>query len=177
MTDALMIAAAECLGITPEEVARLNTPRSELARLVADVQASRGKVAALDLPPGYRPGAALLRLPDRHALAMGEGATWRKSEPGQPSIASPLELALKKAEVERLKLVGANRRKPAADKASGKAAEARSAKAEATRKEVERLTKMGKLPHVIADAIGITARHVKRIQAAAKQTDITAAEK
>lgn len=175
--DALMIAAAECLGITPDEVARLNTPRSELARMVADVQASRGKVAALDLPPGYEPGAAVLRLPDAHAMRIDPRARWVKPGPGQPAIESPLELAQREHESATLKRISENRRTPAAVKASGEAAKARSAKAQATRDAVATLTAQGKLPHIIAAAVGITARHVKRIQAAAKQTDITAAEK
>lgn len=162
---------------------RLGTTVAELERRIDEQRAViRGKVAALDLPPGYESGSHELRLPDPDAWGMFRDmaetrALWVKPGKGRPAVESPLESAQFEHESAILKRIGKNRRTPAAVKASGKAAEARIAKAQATHEAVAILTAQGKLPHTIARAVGITARRVKQIQAAAKQTEITAAEK
>lgn len=169
------------LGITPAELERRSDEqRAALRRNTSSpcFGGNKPTEAATAMPSGYDPGSHELRFPDQHARAMGEKrALWVKPGKGRPSVASPLELALSRFEAERLKLVGANRRKPAAIKASNEASKARSAKAQANREAVATLTAQGKLPHTIARAVGITARRVKQIQAAAKQAEITAAEK
>lgn len=170
MTDALMIAAAECLGITPDEVARLNTPRSELARMVADVQASRGKVAALDLPPGYESGSHELRLPDAHARAMGEGAKWVKPGKGRPAVESPLEKAVTAEEKRRFDVTGNSLRAQSARRAAEAAADANRAKGDKTRAAVESLAAEGKRPDVIAKRVGLKdSRRVNQILVASKK--------
>lgn len=168
MTETVEQVAAR-LGITPKELER---------RIDEQQAAIRRRTALLDLPPGYTPGTHKLRLPDRHARAMGETrALWVKPGKGRPAVASPLGLALSRLEAERLKLIGVNRRRPAAIKASSKAAQARSAKAQAVREAVAALTAEGYRPHTIAHTLGITARRVRQIQAAAKKPETTAAEK
>lgn len=133
--------------------------------------------AATHMPPGYSPGSHELRLPDAHAKAMGGPALWIKSGKGRPAVTSPLSTAVEAEEKRRLALIGANRRKPAAVKASAAAAVSRVEKAAAVRAAVADLTAQGKRPHTIARALGITARRVRQIQADARKSEITAAEK
>lgn len=174
MTDDLKQAAAGCLGITPEELEHLSITPAELARLVADVEASRGKVAALDLPPGYEPGSHELRLPDTHARAMGETRPqWiRQDKKVKPAFESPLERAVADEEKRVRAEACHSLRADAANDASKLAADKRKAKGDETVAKVETLAAEGKRPHVIAKRVGLNkksgARRVNQILAAAK---------
>lgn len=171
------------LGITPAELERrIDEARGAITRGIARLSFGGNDPddpndAATPMPPGYEPGSHLLRLPDAHAMKIDPRAQWVKPGRGCPAFVSPLEKAVTAHEVALLKSIGKNRRKPAADKASQVAAETRKAKTEATRAAVADLTAQGKRPHTIAHALGITARRVRQIQAAATKPEITAAEK
>lgn len=168
MTDTVETVAAR-LGITPAELERrIDEQRAVIQR----------NTASLPMPPGYSRDSHKLRLPDAHAKAMGEVcALWVKSGKGRPAVTSPLLAAVEAEEARRLALMYANRRKPAALKASAAAAASRAARSAVIRAEVERMTKEGKRPHTIAHLLGITAHRVRQIQAGARKSEITAAEK
>lgn len=149
------------LGISPAELERRNDEhRAVITR----------RIASVGFPPGYEPGYQLVRFPDAHAVAMGERRPlWVKPGRGRPALTSPLLVAVEAEEARRLALIGENRRKPAAVKASAAAAANRAEKSAAVRAEVEKMTKAGKRPHTIAYTLGITARRVNQILAASKK--------
>lgn len=174
-------AVAARLGITPAELERrMDEARAAITRRTASLSfgGDEPDKAATPLPPGYSPDSHELRFPDKHAKAMGETEpVWVKPGKGRHGETGPLLAAVEAEEKRRLALIGANRRRPAAVKASAAAAASRAEKAAAVRAEVDRMTKEGKRPHTIAHALGITARRVKQIQADARKSEITAAEK
>lgn len=175
-------------AVTVEAVAARNgITLAEQERLIAEAQTIIGRnTAKLDLPPGYMPGKYRLRLPKRGAMKadpLDDRALWVKPGKGRPAVRSPLLAAVAREEARRLSLIGENRRKLSARNASARAATSRTAKGQITTEAVQRLTAEGKRPHAIAHhmrttlGISITPRHVRRIQAAANKSDITAAEK
>lgn len=161
--------------------ARLGISLAELENRIDEARAAiRSGTAWLDLPPGYLPGECKLRMPKRGAMkadALDDRPLWIKPGKGRPAVLSPLLAAVSREEARRLALIDENRRKPAARKASAKAGMNRTARGTIIAKAVLDLTAERLPPHVIAKRIGITPRHVKRIQQAAKNSDITAAEK
>lgn len=167
---------------TVEAVAARNgVTLAEQERLIIEARAIISRnTAKLDLPPGYMPGERKLRMPKRGAMkadALDDRALWVKPGKGRPAVESPLLKALEKEEARRLALIGENRRKPAARKASATAATIRTVKGLVTTEAVQRLTAERLPPHVIAKRIGITPRRVRQIQQAAKKSEVTAAEK
>lgn len=169
-------------AVTVEAVAARNgITLVEQERLIAEAQTIIGRnTAKLDLPPGYVPGEHRLRMPKRGAMkadALDDRALWVKPGKGRPAVHNPLLVAVAKEEARRLSLIGENRRKLSARKASAKAGVNRTAKGQITTEAVQRLTAEHLPAHIIARRVGITSHQVRKIQRDSRKADITAAEK
>jgi hypothetical protein len=145
---------ADRLGITPEELER----RIDEARA-----AIRSKVAALDLPPGYEPGAIKFRFADKFEP---RGLWVRPGQKGRPAVDSPLAVAVE-AEERRIRAeTGHTLRAQSARRAAEAAGKVHSAKGDKTRAAVEGAVADGARKHTIPERVKKSPRRVNQILAA-----------
>ncbi len=163
------------LGITPAELERrIDEARAAIRRNTASpcFGGHETAEAATAMPSGYEPGSHELRLPDSHALAMGETrALWVKpgKGKGRHAFESPLDDAIAAYEKRVRARACRSLRTDTANGASNAASEKRAAKGKETAAKVEALAAEGKRPDVIAGRIGITSHRVRQILAASEK--------
>lgn len=171
MTEKIKDVAAR-LGITVAELdRRINEAQAAIRRNTANpfFGGHEPTEAATAMPSGYEPGTHKLRLPDRHARAMGEGAKWVKPGKGRPAVESPLEKAVTVEEKRRFDVTGNSLRAQSSRRAAKAAAEVHKAKGDKTRAAVEDAVADGALKHTIHGRVKKSPRRVNQILAASEK--------